>query len=189
MWYLAFISFLLLGGYLLLMALRFGIPNMVSDTYYQLQGCTGSEIAPFKQPRNMGWLFSLIMVAVAFLMLICLLDMGRGIQFLAFLGCAGLCFVGFAPNYCDRDAYSVHKSAAIVAAAGCVGWCLSVCWWITFVIALIYTIYLVAIDFFKVANGIWYISKDVKFHPWYWLEISGFADVFLTYLFVELFII
>ena len=32
MWYLAFISFLLLGGYLLLMALRFGIPNMVSDT-------------------------------------------------------------------------------------------------------------------------------------------------------------
>ena len=54
MWYLAFISFLLLGGYLLLMALRFGIPNMVSDTYYQLQGCTGSEIAPFKQPRNMG---------------------------------------------------------------------------------------------------------------------------------------
>ena len=119
MWYLAFISFLLLGGYLLLMALRFGIPNMVSDTYYQLQPTTGSEIAPFKKPRNMGWIFSLIMVAVAFLMLICLLDTGRGIQFLAFLGCAGLCFVGFAPNYCDRDAYSVHKSAAIVAAAGC----------------------------------------------------------------------
>lgn len=157
MWYLAFISFLLLGGYLLLMALRFGIPNMVSDTYYQLQSTTGSEIAPFKQPRNMGWLFSLIMVTVAFLMLICLLDMGRGIQFLAFLGCAGLC--------------------------------LSVCWWITFVIALLYTIYLVAIDFFKVANGIWYISKDVKFHPWYWLEIAGFADVFLTYFFAELFII
>ena len=75
------------------------------------------------------------------------------------------------------------------AAAGCVGWCLSVCWWITFVIALLYTIYLVAIDFFKVANGFWYISKEVKFHHWYWLEIAGFADVFLTYLFVELFII
>lgn len=189
MWYLAFISFLLLGGYLLLMAFRFSIPNMVSDTYYQLQPTTGSEIAPFKQPRNMGWIFSLIMVAVAFLMLICILDTGMGIQSLAFLGCAGLCFVGFAPNYCDRDAYSVHKTAAIVAAAGCVGWCLSVCWWITFVIALLYTIYLVAIDFFKIANNFWYIGKDVKFHPWYWLEIAGFADVFLTYLFVELFII
>ena len=111
------------------------------------------------------------------------------IQFIAFLGCAGLCFVGFAPNYCDRDAYSVHKSAAIVASAGCVGWCLSVCWWITFVIAILYTIYIVAIDFFKVANNFWYIGKDVKFHPWYWMEIAGFADVFLTYLFVELFII
>ena len=126
MWYLAFISFLLLGGYLLLMALRFGIPNMVSDTYYQLQGCSGSEIAPFKQPRNMCWLFSLILVAVGFLMLICLLDTGRGIQFLAFLGCAGLCFVGCAPNYCDRDAYSVHKAAAIIAAVGSVGWSVSV---------------------------------------------------------------
>lgn len=188
MWYLAFISFLLLGGYLLLMALRFGIPNMVSDTYYQLQGCTGSEIAPFKKPRNMGWLFSLLMVAVAFLMLISLLDTGMGIQFLAFLGCAGLCFVGCAPNYCDRDAYPVHKTAAIVAAAGCVGWCLSVCWWVTFVIALIYTVYLVAIDFFKVTSSFWYIGS-IKFHPWYWLEIAGFADVFLTYLFVELFII
>ena len=99
MWYLAFISFLLLGGYLLLMALRFGIPNMVSDTYYQLQPTTGSEIAPFRKPRNMGWIFSLIMVAVAFIMLISLLDTGMGIQFLAFLCCAGLCFVGFSPNY------------------------------------------------------------------------------------------
>ena len=75
------------------------------------------------------------------------------------------------------------------AAVGCVGWCLSVCEWITFVIALIYTIYLVVIDFFKVSNSFWYIGKDVKFHPWYWLEIAGFADVFLTYLFMEISII
>lgn len=75
------------------------------------------------------------------------------------------------------------------AAAGCVGWFLSVCGWITFVIALIYTIYLVVIDFFKVANRLWYIGNDVKFHPWYWLEIVGFADVFLTYLFMEISII
>ena len=189
MWILCLCAFLLLVGYLLLMALRFGIPNMVSDTYYQLQGCTGSEIAPFKHPRNMGWIFSLLMVTVSFLMLICLLDTGRGIQFLAFLGCAGLCFVGCAPNYCDRDAYSVHKTAAIVAAACCVGWFLSVCGWITFVIALIYTIYLVIIYFFKVANSFWYIGNDVKFHPLYWLEIAGFADVFLTYLFMEISII
>ena len=170
MWYLAFIAFLLLGGYLLLMALRFGIPNMVSDTYYQLQGCTGSEIAPFKKPRNMGWLFSLMMVAVAFLMLISLLDTGMGIQFLAFLGCAGLCFVGCAPNYCDRDAYPVHKTAAIVAAAGCVGWCLSVCWVPTAVIALIYLLLVSCSD------------DDEGYKPvWYMAEVAGFLDVFVTY--------
>ena len=170
MWYLAFIAFLLLGGYLLLMALRFGIPNMVSDTYYQLQGCTGSEIAPFKHSRNMGWLFSLLMVTVSFLMLICLLDTGRGIQFLAFLGCAGLCFVGCAPNYYDRDAYSVHKSAAIIAAAGSIGWCLSVSIVPTLVILTAYLSYA-------------YYSRGYRTrHPWYWAEVSGFADVFLTYI-------
>ena len=170
MWYLAFISFLLIGGYLLLMALRFGIPNMVSDTYYQLQPTTGSEIAPFRKHRNMGWLFSLLMVTVAFLMLICLLDTGIGIQFLAFLGCAGLCFVGFAPNYCDRDAYSVHKSAAIVAAAGCVGWCLSVCWVPTAVIALIYLLLVSCSD------------DDGDCNPsWYMAEVAGFLDVYITY--------
>ena len=41
MWLLSLISFLLLGGFLLLSATRFGIPDMVSDTYYQLQGTTG----------------------------------------------------------------------------------------------------------------------------------------------------
>ena len=170
MWYLAFTSFLLLGGYLLLMALRFGIPNMVSDTYYQLQGCTGSEIVPFREPRNMGWIFSLLMVTVSFLMLICLLDTGRGIQFLAFLGCAGLCFVGCAPNYCDHDAYYVHKTAAIVAAAGSIGWCLSVSVVPTLVILTAYLSYAC-------------YSRSCKTrHPWYWAEVSGFADVFLTYI-------
>ena len=170
MWYLAFISFLLLGGYLLLMALRFGIPNMVSDTYYQLQGCTGSEIVPFRKPRNMGCIFSLLMVTVSFLMLICLLDTGRGIQFLAFLGCAGLCFVGCAPNYCDHDAYSVHKTAAIIAAVGSIGWCMSVSIFPTIVILTAYLSYA-------------YYSMGCKTrHPWYWAEVSGFADVFLTYI-------
>lgn len=174
MWYLAFISFLLLGGYLLLMALRFGIPNMVSDTYYQLQPTTGSEIAPFRKPRNMGWIFSLIMVAVAFLMLICLLDTGRGIQFLAFLGCAGLCFVGCAPNYSDHDAYSVHKAAAIIAAVGSVGWSVSVSIIPTLVILTAYFAYA------------YHSRRDKASHPWYWTEVSGFMDVFATYAIIHL---
>ena len=155
--------------------MRFGIPDMVSDTYYQLQGTTGSEVIGDKRKRNYGWVFSVVMVLVAFLMMVAILDLDKGLQCLAFIGCGGLAFVGFAPHYLDSNEHAIHKAAAIMAAAGCVGWCLSVCWWVTFVIALIYTVYLLVIDFF--------ISKDVKFHPWYWLEIAGFADVFLTYLF------
>lgn len=180
MWLLSLISFLLLGGFLLLSAMRFGVSDMVSDTYYQLQGETGSEVLGGKVKRNFGWVFSVVMCLVAGLMMVAILDLDKGLQCLAFIGCGGLAFVGCAPNYLG-DESKVHKIAALVAAAGCVGWCLSVCWLVTFVIALIYTVYLFVIDFFKVANGIWYISKDVKFHPWYWLEIAGFADVFLTY--------
>ena len=86
MWILSLISFLLLGGFLLLSAMRFGVPDMVSDTYYQLQSTTGSEVLGGKTKRNFGWVFSVVMVLVAFLMMVAILDLGRGVQCLAFIG-------------------------------------------------------------------------------------------------------
>lgn len=166
MWLISFIAFLLLGGYLLLAAMRFGIPDMVSDTYYQLQNCSGSEVIGDKHKRNYGAVFTGIMIIVAGLMMVCLLDSGKGVQCLAFLGCAGLCFVGIAPNYIDKDELPIHKGGAIVAAVGCVGWCMSVDLLPTLIIALTYILSL--------------IKVNVK-HPWYWLEIAGFLDTFITY--------
>ena len=123
---LSIISFLLLGGFLFLAAMRFGVPTMVSDVYYQLQDYTGSEVIDNKLKRNYGWVFTAIMVASSILMLIPMLDSGKGIQFLAFLGCGGLMFVGFVPRYLDSEEHIIHKSAAITSAIGCVGWCASV---------------------------------------------------------------
>ena len=54
MYVLSIISFLLLGGFLLFAAMRFGIPSMVSDVYYQLQKCTGSEVIGDKEIELMG---------------------------------------------------------------------------------------------------------------------------------------
>ena len=177
MWLLSLISFLLLGGFLLLSAMRFKVPDMVSDTYYQLQGTTGSEVLGGKTKRNFGWVFTVVMVTCAILMLIPLLDSGKGVQFLAFLGCGGLMFVGAAPNYLDADAYPIHKVGALVAAAGCVGWCLSVCWWTTLIVSCLY-----AFAMIKVYDRNQFIGfKVVSYHPWYWLEVSAFLDVFLTY--------
>ena len=177
MYLLSIISFLLLGGYLTLTAIRFGIPAMVSDTYYQLQHTTGN----FKKNQNFGWLFSVVMLATAITMLICILDTEKGIQPFAFLGCTGLAFVGCAPNYLDQDEYKVHKWGATIAAMGCIGWGVSVCWWVTLTIAVAYILYLSAVECAKAANSIWYISRDVTFHPWYWAEVAAFVDLYLSY--------
>lgn len=163
------ISFLLWAGFLLLAAMRFGIPDMMSDVYYQLQRCTGSEVIGDKRRQNYGWVFTLVMFASAILMLIPLLDCGKGIQFLAFLGCAGLMFVGAAPNYVDKDTYPIHKGGAIVAAIGCVGWCASVNLAPTLLLAIA-----VLIIYFPPA-------KKPKTVGYYWAEVAAFLDVFLTY--------
>lgn len=176
MWLLSLISFLLLGGFLLLSAMRFEVPDMMSDVYYQLQKCTGSEVIGDKRKRNYGWLFTFVMVTCAVLMMVCMLDTGKGVQFLAFLGCGGLAFVGCAPNYLG-DESRVHKIAALVAAAGCVGWCLSVCWWTTLIVSCLYAFAMIKVYDRNIFIGF----KVVSYHPWYWLEVSAFLDVFVTY--------
>ena len=166
---LSIISFLLLGGFLFLSAMKFGIPTMVSDVYYQLQDYTGSEVIDNKLKRNYGWVFTAIMVASSILMLIPMLDCGMGIQCLAFLGCAGLMFVGFVPRYLDSAEHIIHKSAAITSAIGCVGWCASVNLIPTILLAIA-----VLIIYFPPAKK----SKAVGY---YWAEIAAFLDVYLTY--------
>lgn len=169
MYVLSIVSFLMLGGFLLLAAMRFGVPAMVSDVYYQLHGCTGSEVIGDKRKRNYCWVFSAVMVASAILMLIPMLDTGKGVQFLAFLGCGGLMFVGFVPRYLDSSEHIIHKSAAITAAIGCVGWCASVNLIPTILLAIA-----VLIIYFPPA-------KKTKAVGCYWAEVAAFLDVYLTY--------
>ena len=169
MYVLSIISFLLWAGFLLLAVMRFGIPDMMSDVYYQLQGCTGSEVIGDKRKRNYGWAFTAVMVASSILMLIPMLDSGRGIQCLAFLGCGGLMFVGFVPRYLDSAEHIIHKSAAIIAAIGCVGWCSSVNLAPTILLSIA-----VLIIYFPPA-------KKPNSVGYYWAELTAFLDVYLTY--------
>lgn len=169
MYVLSIISFLLLAGFLLLAAMRFDVPAMVSDVYYQLQGCAGSKIIKDKCKCNYGWVFTLVMFVSSLLMLVSLLDSGKGIQFLAFLGCAGLMFVGLAPRYLDNNEHAIHKAAAITAAIGCVGWCSSINLAPTLLLAIA-----VLIIYFPPA-------KKPKTVGCYWAEVAAFLDVYLTY--------
>ena len=140
---------------------------MISDTYYQL--------------NKKGWIFSSVMLFTAISMLISILDTNQGIQCLAFLGCAGLAFVGCAPNYLVD--YRVHKTAAIIASIGCIGWSFSVNYIITLSILGAYLIYLLFIYLYiSVLNT---LRQEIpKTHPWYFLELTGFVDVYLTYVLI-----
>lgn len=153
----------LLFGYLGTMAVRHGIPDMVSDTYYQLQ------------VDGAGWLFSTTLSTAAVLMMVCILDSGLGLQAAAFIGCTSIVFVALSPNYLSQTDYPIHKSAAILAATGCTAWCLSVNALPTLVIALAYTLYLIALDIARRTG------KDTTGHPWYWAEVGCFADVWGTW--------
>lgn len=165
---ISIIAFAVLAAYFVIMAWKFGLPEMVSDTYYQLG-------------RRWGWLFTAVMVTVAWLMMVAILDTGKGVQCLAFLGCTGLMFVGVAPNYCDRDTYPVHKGGAMVAAIGCVGWAMSVNWWPTVLVASMYAAYVAVAEAYKILDNVWYMSRGkTYFHRLYWAEVAGFVDVWLT---------
>lgn len=86
-----------------------GRPTMISEIYYG----TGRSL-----------LMPCLLVALALSFLPLMLDLG-GQQWLAFLTCMGLTFVGAAPAYLSQGERSVHKGAAILAAVAGTLWCMT----------------------------------------------------------------
>ena len=86
-----------------------GRPTMISEIYYG----TGRSL-----------MLPCLLVALALSFLPTMLDLG-GQQWLAFLTCMGLAFVGAAPAYLSDGEHAVHKGAAILAAIAGTLWCLT----------------------------------------------------------------
>lgn len=86
-----------------------GRPTMISEIYYG----TGRSL-----------LLPCLLVALALSFLPTMLDLG-GQQWLAFLTCMGLAFVGAAPAYLSDGEHAVHKGAAILAAIAGTLWCMT----------------------------------------------------------------
>lgn len=86
-----------------------GRPTMISEIYYG----TGRSL-----------LLPCLLVALALSFLPTMLDLG-GQQWLAFLTCMGLAFVGAAPAYLSDGEHAVHKGAAILAAITGTLWCMT----------------------------------------------------------------
>lgn len=132
---------------------KYGVPEMVSSIYYLL--------------GKSGWVFQVVMMSVGMLMLMCLLDCGKGVQCLAFLACGGLMFVGAAPRFMNEDR-GVHKAAATICAMAGIGWCLSANFIMTIAAIVAYVI------------GIAYI-KGLRKYALFIAEVAAIGWTFLTY--------
>lgn len=132
---------------------KYGVPDMVSSIYYML--------------GKRGWVFQLVMILFGILMMVCLLDSGRGVQSFAFLACAGLMFVGAAPRFLEESERKVHKTAAITSALASVAWCLTVDWRIALALSGWYTVY--------------WACRDRDSHPWFMAEVTAIFMALLTY--------
>lgn len=150
---LSIIAALLFVVMLFVVIEEYGVPEMVSNIYYLL--------------GKKGWVFQVVMMAVGMLMMMCLLDCGKGVQCLAFLACGGLMFVGAAPRFMSEDR-SVHKIAAVISAMAGVGWCLSANFGMTIAAIIVYTIHIMYI-------------KELRKYSLLIAELTAIGWTFLTY--------
>ena len=130
------------------------IPWSVSDTYYQLG----------KRGRK-KWLFQLAMIVPAMLLLPAWLECSdENIQFLAFLSCGGLMFVGAAPCFKLELEGKIHYAATAICGISAVLWvCLSEMWYIPLVA-------------FIAAGILMYKYKKWRF----WIECAAFVSTYIS---------
>lgn len=147
--YLYIISLSILAAYITYAVGVCGVPWSLSDTYYQL-----------KKRNRPAWLFQAAMIVPAMILLPAWLECSdESIQFLAFLACGGLMFVGSAPLFKEEFQSKVHYTGTAIAGVATVLWvCLAGMW------------YLPAIAF-PVACAIM-----LRYRKWlFWAEMAAFA--------------
>ena len=107
--------------YLGFVLIRFGIPKSISETYYLF--------------GKYGWLLQATLMAVAFMVMPELIERSsEDTQFLAFLACSGLAFVGAAPLFKNDLEGKVHYVGAAMCCGGLVLWQLFNSTWVVPVI-------------------------------------------------------
>lgn len=113
-------SFFSLTAYLIYAVRVCGVPASVSDTYYILL-----------RKRRPAWLFQLAMILTGGLLLPAWLEASpENLQFLAFLACGALIFVGAAPSFKVGHERVIHISATVVSGLSTLAWEVASGYWI-----------------------------------------------------------
>jgi hypothetical protein len=159
---LTLISFAIFLAYNILAISLFKVPHSLSNTFYLFKE---------KKPWT-AFLFPIMMVSCAFLLLPSWLELSEGspFQFLSFFAPIGIIFTGTAPAFkSSKLENAVHLISAIFAAAMALLWIILVAkmWYII----VIWTIIIALIAF---------ITKTYKSSVTYWLEQIAFMSTFHT---------
>lgn len=147
--YLYLISLIFLTMYIVYAVSVCGVPWSLSDTYYQL-----------KKRNRPAWLFQVAMIVPAMLLMPVWLECSTdNTQFLGFLACGGLMFVGTAPLFREEFQAKVHYTGTVIAGLATILWvCLSGMWYLPIVA-------------FPIAGIIM-----LKYQKWlFWAEMAAFV--------------
>jgi hypothetical protein len=155
------IAFVIYFIYNLISIYKFGIPPSLSDTYYLYK----------KDKSWKRFLFPIMMISMASLLMPAWIDLsiGSNFQFMSFLACAGIIFVGAAPTFKNSEMeYKVHSISAYFAALMAILWIILVpkMWYVILIVAMI-------IAFTSI------VTKSIKISYIYWLETIAFLSTFI----------
>ena len=148
----AIVAMAMFFAYLLLMAKLHGIQPSISDNYYV---------------SRHRWTFGMVMWWVGLGMLPAMLEVTPEMwQFSAFFCCGGVIFVGAAAAFREEVTRQVHFAGAITSAAGAFLWTACV------------LPPMAGVGFLTCCGLLLWLSRHVV----YWLEVTCFAMVFMTYI-------
>ena len=161
---LVIISLLIIASYTAAVCIKQkGIPYSISATFYKL-----------KHPY---W-FMAAMWSTAGLLMPAVLDISKpGTEFLAFLACAGMIFVGAAPNFKEEMEGKVHMSGAVICVVASQLWVgCTPFWWVIIPVWMAYLIY-TCIAIGKQKEGV-FVYKFIQTKPMFWCEIAALFTTF-----------
>ena len=148
----AIVAMAMFFAYLLLMAKLHGIQPSISDNYYV---------------SRHRWTFVMVMWWIGLGMLPAMLEVTPEMwQFSAFFCCGGVIFVGAAAAFREEVTRQVHFAGAIISAAGAFLWTACV------------LPPMAGVGFLTCCGLLLWLSRHVV----YWLEVTCFAMVFVTYI-------
>ena len=149
---LVLFSLAVFATYLIIMAKLHGIQPSISDNYYV---------------SRHRWTFVMVMWWIGLGMLPAMLEVTPEMwQFSAFFCCGGVIFVGAAAAFREEVTRQVHFAGAITSAAGAFLWTACV------------LPPMAGVGFLTYCGLLLWLSRHVV----YWLEVTCFAMVFMTYI-------